>query len=200
MAVEKALPRHQTLAGAYPAPSAGDRDLQGGADSPLEPPVSRRKTSTRMCRCSGPGWGWIRWTHSKSCCASSIASASRFPTRTSPCGAPSTPGGFHHRQQDAQGGWQRENVVTQREAGRCGCNIRERYGAEIVLPSGRTTGEYSAVRDAVGLTDFSFVRSFRCRGQGVGFPGCAARRQRAQDSVWARVAHDDARPGRLARG
>lgn len=42
-----------------------------------------------------------------------------------------------------------------------GAGFRERYGVEIVSRLGDPQAEYCAVRDAVALTDFSFVRSFR---------------------------------------
>ncbi len=42
-----------------------------------------------------------------------------------------------------------------------GASFRERYGVEIVSRLAEPKVEYTAVRDAVGLTDFSFVRSFR---------------------------------------
>jgi aminomethyltransferase len=42
-----------------------------------------------------------------------------------------------------------------------GAAFRERHGLEVVSHCADRRLEYDAVRDAVGLTDFSFVRSFR---------------------------------------
>jgi len=42
-----------------------------------------------------------------------------------------------------------------------GAAFRERYGIEVVSHFADRPTEYAAVRDAVGLTDFSFVRTFR---------------------------------------
>lgn len=41
-----------------------------------------------------------------------------------------------------------------------GASFRERHGVEVVSHFADRAAEYSAVRDAVGLTDFSFIRTF----------------------------------------
>jgi glycine cleavage system aminomethyltransferase T len=51
-----------------------------------------------------------------------------------------------------------------------GAVMRERYGVEVVARMADQHAEYSAVRDAVGLTDFSFARKYRIPAeQGLDF-------------------------------
>ena len=51
-----------------------------------------------------------------------------------------------------------------------GAVLRERYGVEIVARMADKQVEYSGVRDAVGLTDFSFARKYRISAeQGLDF-------------------------------
>jgi glycine cleavage system aminomethyltransferase T len=50
--------------------------------------------------------------------------------------------------------------LLQPQLARAGASFRERYGVQVVSHFAERTAEYSAIRDAVGLTDFSFLRTF----------------------------------------
>jgi len=54
----------------------------------------------------------------------------------------------------------RTSLLRERLAA-AGARFRDRYGVEVVAGFADQRTEYSAVRDAVGVTDFSFLRAFR---------------------------------------
>ena len=63
----------------------------------------------------------------------------------------------------------RSSVLKPRLAA-VGAIFRERHGAEVAAQVAGRAAEYAAVRDAVGLTDFSFLHKFRVpAGRGLDF-------------------------------
>lgn len=60
--------------------------------------------------------------------------------------------------------------LLKRQLAAAGAVFRERHGAEVAAHVAERASEYAAVRDAVGLTDFSFLHRFRVPAeQGLDF-------------------------------
>ena len=71
-----------------------------------------------------------------------------------------------------------------------GAVTRERYGVEVVARVTDKLTECRAVRDAVGLADFSFTRKYRIPAeQGLDFLDGLLAGKRAQGALWPCPAH-----------